>query len=269
MTVHTVTIDGVGPVDLTVTDRGTGRPILLLHGGAGPGSVLGFAQLAADRLPAHVLVPTHPGFLGTPRPDGLKTVRQLAEAYARLLDAMSLNEVIVVGNSMGGWIAAELALLAPGRVGALVLVDAGGIQIPGLPDVDFFSLSFEQVLRLSWHNPSAFPKPAGPPSDAEKAALAANRSALALYGGNPSTSDPTLRGRVGQIRVPTLVLWGESDRIVPPEYGRAYAEAIPGARFQLLPGTGHVPQLESPDVLLAALAPFVDSTGPHPSKGPG
>ncbi|MCI4324787.1 MAG: alpha/beta hydrolase [Thermoplasmata archaeon] len=265
MTVQSVTVEGAGTVELTVVERGSGRPILLLHGGAGPGSVLGFAQLIADRHGAHVYVPTHPGFGGTPRPPWLTSVPLLARVYAGLIETLAQKDVVVVGNSIGGWIGAELAVSHPGRVGSLVLVDAGGIDVPGQPTVDVFSLSLEEVVRLSWHNPAAFPKSPGPPSDADRAVLVGNRAALAVYGGNPPAADPTLRTRLAGLRVPTLVLWGESDRIVAPEYGRAYAAAIPGAQFHLLPGAGHVPQLETPEALLAAVWPFVEARPPHPS----
>jgi pimeloyl-ACP methyl ester carboxylesterase len=268
MTVHSVTVEGAGTVDLTLTDRGAGRPILLLHGGAGPMSVAGFAQLLADRHGAHVYVPTHPGFGGTARPDWLNGVPRLAQVYARLLADLDLREVLVIGNSIGGWIGAELALTEPRRLGGLVLVDAGGIDVPGHPPADFFALSFEEVIQRSWHNPAAFPKSPAPPSEAERAILGGNRAALAVYGGKTGMVDPSLRPRLGQIRLPTLVLWGESDRIVDPDYGRAYAAAIPGARFELLPRAGHVPQLETPDSLLGAVWRFSEQTANRGSAPP-
>ncbi len=83
-----------------------------------------------------------------------------------------------------------------------------------------------------------------------------NRAILTVYSGKPTTNDRTLRDRLGQIDLPTLVIWGESDQIVDPDYGRAYAAAIPGARFLLLSGSGHVPQIETPDQLLQAIRAF-------------
>jgi pimeloyl-ACP methyl ester carboxylesterase len=270
MTVHPVVVEGAGTVDVTVTERGTGRPIVILHGGAGPLSVAGLAQMLAERAGAHVYIPTHPGFAGTVRPDWLATVPTLARVYARLLETLDLRNVLVVGNSIGGWVGAELALLAPDRLAGLVLIDAGGIEVPGHPMVDVFPLSLDEVLRLSWHNPAAFPRSPTPPTEAERAVLGANRAALAAYGGNPSSQgDPTLRSRLGRLAVPTLVVWGESDRIVDPEYGRAYAAAIPGARFELVLGAGHVPQLEAPAALFAVVGPFSESTASESSRPPG
>src|SRR5580704_19306228 len=105
-TVVTVSVDGIGdvPVTVTVTERGQGRPFLLLHGGAGPQSVEGFAELLAAQ--GRVIVPTHPGFGGTARPEGLDSMRSLARVYAGLLDELGLRGVTVVGNSIGGRIGA-------------------------------------------------------------------------------------------------------------------------------------------------------------------
>src|SRR5690242_15153531 len=130
----TYTVKGV---PLTVDEVGTGRPFLLLHGGAGPASFLSFASYLAERRPARVLVPTHPGFNGTPRPDGVADVRALAGLYVALLDQLDLRDVTVVGNSIGGWIAAELALLASPRVAGVVIMNGVGIAVPGHPVADF------------------------------------------------------------------------------------------------------------------------------------
>jgi pimeloyl-ACP methyl ester carboxylesterase len=256
-------------VDVTLTERGAGHPVLLLHGGAGPLSVAGFAERLGAGQPARVLTPTHPGFGGTPRPDPLASIGGLAALYVALLERLDLREVTVIGNSIGGWVAAEMALLDASRIGRLVLVDAVGIVVEGHPVADVFSLSLPELMQLSYHDPAPFRVDPSTFSDAQRAGMAANRAALAVYGGKPSVGDPTLRGRLAGISVPTLVVWGESDRVVDSDYGRAYAAAIPGARFQLLPATGHVPQIETPDQLLGALGAFVAPRAlpPAPSSG--
>ena len=150
MSMVNVTVDGIGLVPVTVTERGDGRPILLLHGGAGPQSVEGFAGLLAAGEPARVLVPTHPGFGGTPRPAGLDSIRSLARVYTGLLDELGLDGVTVVGNSIGGWIAAEIALAASPRVSGVVLVDAAGEKPLGLErrEQTVMNKSIGQGLRL-------------------------------------------------------------------------------------------------------------------------
>jgi len=263
---YTVDVPSHDQVEVTFGDVGLGRPILLLHGGAGSRSVASFAQLLDSRGRFRVLSPIHPGFDGTPRPGWLGTVDGLAQVYARLLDQLELTGVTVIGSSLGGWIAAELALRDGGRrVSGVVLVDGVGIVVEGHPVADVFSLSPDQLSRLSFHDPAAFSIDPTTLSDAQKAVVAANRAALAVYGGRPSTGDPTLLGRLGRIALPTLVVWGESDRVVDPGYGRALAAAIPGASFQLIPGAGHLPQLEAPGPLLAAVRTFVDA---HHPAGP-
>ncbi|MES2169746.1 MAG: alpha/beta fold hydrolase, partial [Actinomycetota bacterium] len=122
-----------GDVPLTADERGSGRPVVILHGGAGPVSVTGFADMLAEATGTRVIVPTHPGFGGTSRPESLTTVGGLAEVYAALLDQLGLEDVTVIGNSLGGWIAAELALRHPSGLGRIALVDAVGIEVAGHP----------------------------------------------------------------------------------------------------------------------------------------
>jgi len=255
MTTHTLTLPGSGRFDVTVDDRGEGRPFLLLHGGGGPQTVAGFAEALAAQGPARVITPTHPGFGGTPRPDGLASMAGLAALYPELLDRLGLRAVTVVGNSIGGWIAAELALLRSPRISGIVLVDAVGIEVEGHPVTDIFPLSMDELARLSYHDPAAFRIDPATMTEAQRAGMAANRAALRLDGG-PLMGDPALRARLAAIALPTLVLWGDADQIADADYGRSYAAAIPGARFQLLPGTGHLPQIETPRRLMQAIWDF-------------
>jgi pimeloyl-ACP methyl ester carboxylesterase len=256
-------VPGVGPVPVTYTDSGTGQPVLLLHGGAGPFSVAGFAA-AASAAGYRVIVPVHPGFDGTPRPAGLTTMAGLAAVYASLLRELDLAGVCVIGNSIGGWIAAELALAeSPAhsrRVGSVVLVDAAGLQVDGAPVPDFFSLTLDQVTELSYFNPDAFRvNPAALPPE-RAAAMAGNRAALLEYAGT-AMADPGLRDRLPAIALPVLVVWGAADRMITVEHGKAYADGIPGARLRMISHAGHLPQLETPGELLAAVREFTAMSG--------
>ena len=250
----TVNVTGIGPIGVTVEERGDGQPYLLLHGGAGPQSVAKFAQLLAEKGGNRVFAPTHPGFSATPRPDDLNSVAKLAALYLTLLDDLGLEDVTVIGNSVGGWIAAEIALLGSARVSGIVLLDAVGIEVEDHAVADVSGLSVPEIQALSFHAPPPFRVDPAAVPEAQKAIMAANGAALAVYAGSPAMADPTLLGRLSGIAVPTLVLWGKSDQIVEPAYGRAYAAAIPGARFEVLPATGHMPQMETPDLVLDALA---------------
>lgn len=220
-------------------------------------TVRGFADLLAKRTHSRVLVPTHPGFGGTSRPAGLASTRDLAAAYLALLDELDLADVTVIGNSFGGWIAAEMALLGSARVSGYVLVDAVGIDVPGHPVADFFSLGPAELARRSYADPGRYGvDPAALPSEA-RAAMAGNRAALEVYAGHAMT-DPTLAARLGGVAVPMLVVWGEADAIADADYGRAYAEAVPGAAFRLMRGTGHLPQVETPEELARIVWAFAD-----------
>jgi pimeloyl-ACP methyl ester carboxylesterase len=249
----TLDVEGVGPVELTLEELGDGQPFLLLHGGAGPQSMARFAQLLAEKDSNRVLTPTHPGFGGTLRPDTLDSIRGLAHLYSALLDDLGVEDVTVIGNSVGGWVAAEMALLDTPRISGVVLLDAVGIAVDGHAVADVSGLSVPEIQALSFHDPSPFlVDPAALP-DSQKAIMAANGAALAVYAGSPAMVDPTLLGRLSGIAIPTLVLWGESDRIVEPAYGKAYAGAIHWARFEVLPATGHMPQMESPELVLQTI----------------
>lgn len=245
-----------GPVDVSFTDYGSGRPVLLLHGGAGPQSVTAFAERLSTESDVRVIVPIHPGFGRTSRPDSLGTIRALAAVYIALLDELDLHDVTVIGNSIGGWIAAEMALVATPRIRDVVIVDAVGIEVAAHPVADFFALTFPQIAELSYYAPERYRIDPRALPQAAQAELAANRATLATYAGEPSMVDAGLRARLADVAIPTLVIWGDSDGIADPDYGRAYAAAIPGARFQLLTNTGHLPQIESPGLLIEALQDF-------------
>jgi pimeloyl-ACP methyl ester carboxylesterase len=256
--IRTVDLAGIGSVEVSVADYGSGQPFLLLHGGAGPQSVTGFAERFAAAHDARVLVPTHPGFGGTPRPEALRSISGLAALYNALLDQLDLQDATVIGNSIGGWITAEIALLKSPRVSGLVLIDAVGIEVPGHPVADFFSLTMDQVFQRSFHDPGPFRIDPATLPPAAQAIAAGNRAAIGVYAG-PTMTDPALAGRLGTLEIPTLVLWGDSDGIADADYGRAYAAAIPMARFQLLPDTGHSPQLETPDQVIRAIWDSADT----------
>src|SRR5579871_6539455 len=156
-----IEIGSVGPVQVTVQDRDRTRPFLLLHGGGGAMTMAGFADLLAERTHSRVLLPTHPGFGGTPKAAALTGVTELAQAYVALLDELEFTDVTVIGNSFGGWLAAEIALQASPRVSGAVIIDGVGIEVEGHPMTDIGGLSLAEIRAHSFHDPSKAPAPPG------------------------------------------------------------------------------------------------------------
>jgi pimeloyl-ACP methyl ester carboxylesterase len=254
----------VDDVPVTVLESGEGHPVLLLHGGGGPNTVVPWGERVAASRPAHVFVPIHAGFNGTARPDRITTVRDLATLYLDLLEVLNLNDVTVIGNSIGGWIAAEMAAAASPRVGRAVIVDGVGLHVAGHPYADFFSLTPAQLSQRTFADPVKFGIDPSTLPPAAREAMAANREPIALYGGS-NMADETLEARLAKITAPTIVIWGESDRIGDPEIGKAYVAAIPNARFELMQGAGHLPQIEKPEELTDLVWEFADAHAPFGS----
>jgi pimeloyl-ACP methyl ester carboxylesterase len=242
---------------------GGGRPALVLHGGGGPATVAGIAAHLAGVY--QVFTPTHPGWDGTERPEQIGTVADLAAAYLRFLADENLRDVLVVGSSMGGWLAAEMALGdADGRIAGLALLDAVGVEVEGEPIRDFFALDARGVAEYSYHDPDRFfVDPATVPPELA-ARRRANLAALRTLAG-PSMNDPGLLGRLPGIRVPAHVIWGDSDRIVTPAYGRAMANALGNARFTVIADAGHLPHLEQPAATFDALDSFLAASPSRPA----
>ncbi|MEU9431304.1 alpha/beta fold hydrolase [Streptomyces sp. NPDC048252] len=247
--------------ELTLTESGpaAGRPVLVLHGGGGPATVAPIAEHFAAT--AHTLLPTHPGWNGTPRPDDFTHVADLAAAYLRLLRERHLSDVLVVGSSLGGWIAAELAAAdTQGLISGVVLVNSVGIEVDGEPIRDFFSLDARGAAEYAYHDSERFyVDPATVPAE-RLAVFQGNMAALRVFSGGPAMSDPTLRPRLAAVTTPTLVLWGESDGIATPAYGKEYAASFGNARFEVVPEAGHLPHLEQPARTFSLLDGFAAET---------
>jgi pimeloyl-ACP methyl ester carboxylesterase len=236
----------IAGVRLELVERGSGRPLLLLH----PAIGIKAADPVIDRLARsfRVLAPSHPGFGRSELPRGMSTVDDLAYFYLDLLDGRDLRDVIVVGVSLGAWIAAEIAVKSTARIAKLVLADAVGIRVHQreTSDIaDIFALTEKAFIALAYHDPNVGTRDPSLP-DATVARVARNLESTARFAWQPYMHNPKLKGRLHRIDVPTLLLWGAQDRIVSPDYGRAYAAAIPGARFALIEQSGHFPHLEQP-----------------------
>ena len=227
---------------------------LLLHGGGGPATVSTLGTHLAET--STLLAPTHPGWDGTERPDTMKDIAGLADFYLAFLERENLTDVVIVGSSIGGWIGAELALRnVAHRIAGLVLINPVGVLVDGQAITNVSSMTPPELAAVSFHDASKLPpRPAPTPEGA--AILAGNSAALKAFAGDPYMHDPTLLGRLPAIDVPTLILWGESDGVVSVEYGRAFAAAMPGAVFTTIPAAGHLPWIEQPTPVFAAIDTF-------------
>jgi pimeloyl-ACP methyl ester carboxylesterase len=226
---------------LAFVQQGAGRPLLILHGGDGPGSMMGLADALATR--SCTVLPTHPGFDGEPRPERFTRVDDVVLAYLALLERLDVRNVVVVGNSFGGWLAAELALRKSPRIAGAVLINAVGVD-GTIADAPPAKLPPDELLARAFHDPKKFATFLTPPSPEAAATRAENVRSLLVYAGDPYMHDPGLRARLAAMTTPTLVAWGESDRLIDLDYGRSYAASIPGARFEVIPKAGHLPHIE-------------------------
>jgi len=252
-----LTIHGV---QLEVAERGQGRPILFLHEEDGLDPKAPFLDLLAAQ--GSVIAPSHPGFGHSPDVDTIDTIDDLSYLYLDLLVEHDQREVIVIGCSLGGWIAAEMAVRCTDRLAKLILVAPLGIKVGDretrdIPDI--FALPRDEVTRLKYYDPTRANIDYTTLSDDELTVIARNREATTLYVWEPYFHNPKLRQRLHRINIPTLLLWGANDRFVTPGYyGTAYRNAIPGARLELIERAGHCPHLEQPEAFVERVRAFID-----------
>jgi pimeloyl-ACP methyl ester carboxylesterase len=247
----------IGEVSLEAFTAGDGPPLLFLHGG----DFVRQNRAFLERLARHwqVAAPRHPGFGGSPRPDGFRTIHDLAYLYLDWLDREAGGNTVVVGSSFGGWVALEMAVCSVARIDRLVLIDALGVKFGGREDrdiADIYALPQDELNRRSFYDPPrVLPDYAGLP-EGELEAIARDRAATALYGWRPFMHDPGLRQWLHRVRVPSLVIWGDSDGIVTPDYGEKLCRALPDGRFARVARAGHYPQIEQPDEVAALVYEF-------------
>jgi pimeloyl-ACP methyl ester carboxylesterase len=244
-------------VQIELTVRGSGAPLLLLHPeiGIGPDAPI------IDELARHftVHVPSHPGFGESELPRWMSEVEDLAYFYLDYLDAQGIDQAVVVGSSLGGWIAASMAVKSCERISHLVLAGSAGIKVGDREHrdfVDLFGYPIAQINAMSFADPARVVSDLTSLEEAALVRLHRNRESTALFAWSPYMHDPKLRGRLHRIKAPTLVLWGDQDRIVSSDYGRAFAQGIPDARFELMGPSGHYPHIEQPAAFAARVAAF-------------
>jgi pimeloyl-ACP methyl ester carboxylesterase len=231
---------------------GDGPPLLFLHAAGGAGAWHPFLDRLAERF--EVFAPDHPGFGLSDTIDEVEGVDDLVYHYLELMDRLGLERPAVVGASFGGWVAAELAVHSPHRVGALALLSPVGVRIPGSLPADLFLMTPAELGDALFHDPAAGAAfvPADPTVDDILQAYK-DMSGLARYGWSPFLNDPKLERRLHRVDSPTLVLWPGDDRIVPRPVAEAFAAGIPGARLDVIADCGHAMYFEQPDAFADAV----------------
>lgn len=247
----------IGDAKLELVRGGSGRPILFLHPEIGLSPTLPVLELLARR--GQLLAPMHPGFGHSSLPRHITSVDDLSYFYLDFLEHLNLRDVIVVGVSFGAWIAAELAVKTCERISHLVLADPVGIK-RGRPDeaeiVDLFAITREDFLQRAFADPNAGKRDDTSLSDEQALLVARQRETVALMSWTPYMHNPKLKSRLHRISAPTLVLWGEQDRITARDYARGFADLIPGAQFDTLANMGHFPHMEQPETFVHRIFQF-------------
>jgi len=250
---------GVGGVGVVTIEGGSGRPLLMLHDELGfPGWMQWNEVLAAER---RFIVPLQPGFGRTPRVDWFRSVRDVAAFYARMVRELGVGPIDVMGFSLGGWIAAEMAAAAPELFERVVLVAPLGVRPAKGEILDFLAMTMRRHVMATVSNQAAEEATAlygGGVSPEQYELFEAARAESSRLAWEPFMHDHTLPHRLGGVQGPdTLILWGDKDQVVPRGCAEIYAEAIPGARLEIIPGAGHRPEIEDRERFVGLVGAFL------------
>lgn len=246
----------VSGCSVTLKRGGAGRPLLYLHGASGAPAIQPFMEALAREF--DVLVPEHPGFGGSDEPEWLDNIHDLAYFYLDFLERLDLRDTIVIGSSIGGWLALEIAVRNASRIRALSLVAPSGIHVAGLAKGDVFLWPPEKRVRELYFDQGVaervLAQPPAPQDTVDK-----NLYTLARLAWEPRLYDPHLSKWLHRIKVPLQIVWGEGDRLLAPGYAAEYKKLIPHARVDIVPQCGHLPQSEKPDAYLRLFREFASA----------
>lgn len=241
-------------LDLTYEEQGSGQPVLLFHGGGGPENLLGIVDRLSETH--RVIVPVLPGFAGEDEPEWLQRPADAAYFYLALINALALENVILIGHSLGGWIAAEMAIRDQSRLAGLVLVSSGGIHVKGVSKGDNFLWTAEQTLRNFFANQKIAERLLAENRTDPMLAIRRQRIVAKLVW-RPRWYEPQLQKWLKRIAIPTQIIWGDSDKLFPAQYAQAFADQIKGARLSILQDCGHIPFVEKKDEFMQILTTFL------------
>jgi pimeloyl-ACP methyl ester carboxylesterase len=245
----------VGGLPVAYRRNGQGPPTLYLHGGGLTRMWLPLHERLSDSL--DLIAPEHPGFGETEMPEWLDGFDDLVIHYDSLLDAFGLERVHLVGYSLGGWIAAELAVFHPRRLASLTLITPIGLRVPGKPVGDIFAMDPEVIGMTMFNDPTNAAQVAPDLESLDEIEHQFGEMAtLARLAWNPRF-DPKLERRLERVSCPALVVRAEHDRLVPDEMAERYAELIDVARIETIAGTGHALIVEQPERTADVISTFI------------
>jgi pimeloyl-ACP methyl ester carboxylesterase len=242
-------------------EGGSGHPLLLLHPGDGFDAQAPYVAELAARY--RVIAPSCPGFGHSERPGHMKSVDDLSYFYLDLLEALDLKDLLVVGFSFGGWLAAEIAVKNTSRMAALCLVDTLGAKFSDAMTrdiTDLLSWPLYQHPKWIYHHEKFRNRSYKDLPDEVATVLARNHESFGLFGWSPTLHSRHMHHRLHRIKVPTQLIWGAQDRVVSVDYGLRWQQAIPDARMDVIENAGHYPQVEQPGRFVAVLEQFANNT---------
>ncbi|HKU98930.1 MAG TPA: alpha/beta hydrolase [Vineibacter sp.] len=246
----------VAGVKLHVARAGSGAPLVVLHHDIGTLERLPFYDALAQRF--DVVVPHHPGYGRSERPQWLRSVRDVAVMYRCLLADLDLPQASLLGLGFGGWIAAEMASMAPRDPKRLVLVGAMGLKPPDGDILDQALLSYIDYARAGFHTAEGFAAAYGAePSTDQLEQWDICREMSFRIAWKPYMYSQTLPHLLRSVRVPSLVAWGDDDRVVPLSAGHLYASCLPDARLEIVKACGHCVEMEKPAALAQLVTAFM------------
>ena len=231
---------------------GSGQPLLFLHGAGGIPGWAPFLDSLSDSF--EVIAPDHPTFGQSGEPDWVEKIDDLAYFYLDFMKSEGLENVHLVGQSLGGWLACEIAVRSTERLASLTLVGAAGIRIKGKPIADIFIMDDEELANALFTSDALVKQTlAMEPTEDQMDIIIKNKVATARLGWQPRLFNPGLRKWLHRIDVPTQIVWGDSDGIFPEPYAHEFKKYLPDAPLTVFPACGHDPMAEKTDDFFALL----------------
>jgi pimeloyl-ACP methyl ester carboxylesterase len=246
----------IGDVGVSLRRAGKGPPLLFLHGADGYSQWLPFFDALAEHY--EIIVPEHPGFGASDDPPLIRSVADMAMFYLDFLEALKLRDLHIVGHSLGGWIAAEILIRDRSRAKSLTLISSAGIRVEGVPSGDLFIWNREELLRNVFYNQAyADIALSLQPTEQQLDTMLKNRFTATKLGWQPRWFNPDLEKWLHRIKLPSLIIWGDEDKVMPADYAGLWRERLPDARLVMIEKCGHVPQIEKLSETIDPLRDFL------------